>query len=150
MYLKRLKEIRNKNNLSQEEVAKILEIDRSTYTSFEMGRDTIPLRRLNMFINYFKTSFDYIFELSDIYNYNNSEVELKNEIIAERLKSIRKECCYTQENVADSLNTNHSVWCRYEKGQYLITTSFLYAFCKMTNASSDYLLGRVDMPKFRG
>jgi len=145
MKLKRLKEIRIENNLTQEEVAKILEIDRSTYTSFEIGRDTIPLERLNIFINYFNTTFDYLLEFNNNKKqYENYTSNLNIKIIANRLKETRKAYKYTQESIAKILNTNHSVWCRYEQGKFLINTSFLYSYAKKLNISADYLLGKID------
>lgn len=148
MYLKRLKEIRMKNNLSQEEVAAILNISRATYTSFEIGRDTIPIERLNIFVNFFQTSFDYVLELSNIFEYQNKSLNIDAFESAKRLKETRKENKYTQDYVAKFLNTNHSVWCRYEQGKFLINTSFLYAYCQKINISADYLLGKVNSPKY--
>lgn len=145
MKLKRLKELRIENNLTQESVAKILQIDRATYTSFEIGRDTIPLERLNIFVNHFNTTFDYLFEFNDnkkqYENYNNN---LDIKVISKKLKETRKTNKYTQESIAKILNTNHSVWCRYEQGKFLINTSFLYSYAKKLNISADYLLGKID------
>lgn len=142
MYLKRLKEIRNRQGITQLEISKVLGIDRATYASFEIGRDTIPLERLNSFVNYFKTSFDYVMELTDVYNYKNINKDIDIKIVAQKLKETRKENKLTQENIATYLNTNHSVWSRYEKGVYLINTSFLYGYAKKINCSCDYLLGK--------
>ncbi len=145
MKLKRLKELRIENNLTQESIAKILQIDRATYTSFEIGRDTIPLERLNIFVNHFNTTFDYLFEFNDnkkqYENYNNN---LDIKVISKKLKETRKTNKYTQESIAKILNTNHSVWCRYEQGKFLINTSFLYSYAKKLNISADYLLGKID------
>lgn len=145
MKLKRLKEIRLENNLTQMEVAKILHIERSTYTSFEIGRDTIPLERLNIFVNYFNTTFDYLFEFNNNNKqYKNYIKELNIKIISTKLKETRKANKYTQEDIAKILNTNHSVWCRYEQGKFLINTSFLYSYAKKLNISADYLLGKIN------
>ena len=42
MKIKRLKSIREEKELTQAKVADILHVDRSTYTGWELGRDTIP------------------------------------------------------------------------------------------------------------
>ncbi len=148
MYFKRLKELRLDNNLKQEDVAKILGVDRTTYTSFEIGRDTIPIERLNTFVNYFGTSFDYIFGFTNDISFKAFVKDLNIIEIGKRLKDVRKEKKYTQDYIAKILNTNHSVWCRYEQGKYLINTTFLYAFSEKTKVSSDYLLGKTDNPKY--
>ena len=142
MYLKRLKEIRNREGITQLQISNILGITRATYASFEIGRDTIPLERLNIFVNYFNTSFDYIFEFTDNFSYKivNKDIDVK--VVAMKLKETRKENKLTQDKIATYLNTNHSVWSRYEKGIYLINTSFLYSYAKKINCSVDYILGK--------
>ena len=65
-----------------------------------------------------------------------------------RLKEFRKENKLTQEKLASILNTNKSVICGYEKGRYIIATPFLYQICKKYNISADYLLGKIDSPKY--
>ena len=35
-----------------------------------------------------------------------------------------------------------------EKGKYLISIPFLYTICKKYNISADYLLGKIDNPKY--
>lgn len=148
MEFKRLKEIRIENKLTQEDVANILKIDRTTYTSYEIGRDTISVEKLNLFLNYFNISYDYIFELTNTKNYNNSKENIEIKEVAKRLKATRKENKYTQEYIAKKLNTNHSVWCRYEQAKHLINTSFLYSYAQKINISADYLLGKIDTPKY--
>ena len=148
MYLKRLKSIRIEAGLKQEDVALILNLKRTTYTSFELGRDTIPLDKLLAFAKYFNCSIDYLFEFTEKRNYNKSRYDIDISIISKRLKESRIESQYSQENIANILNTNHSVWSRYEHGKYLIKTSFLYAYAKELFLSADYLLGLIDKPKY--
>lgn len=148
MKLKRLKAIREMHNLTQSDVSKIIGISRASYASFEIGRDTLPLERLNTFVNYFNVSFDYIFEFTDILNYSGYNETIDINVVSNRLKSTRKENKCTQEFVAEILNTNHSVWCRYEQGKYLVKTSFLYGYARKLKLSADYLLGKVDEPKY--
>ncbi len=66
-HLKGDKEARTK--LTQEEIATILEVNRATYTGWELGTNTIPLRKLFELSNYYKFSINYIIELSKTNNY---------------------------------------------------------------------------------
>ena len=65
MKFERLREIREEHNLTQKQIAKILNVERSTYAGWETGKDTIPLRRLNKLSDYYKVSIDYLTGLSN-------------------------------------------------------------------------------------
>ena len=60
MLYSRLKELRNKNNLSQYQVAKLLDITRPQYSLYETGKREIPVNLLMILANQYKTSIDYI------------------------------------------------------------------------------------------
>lgn len=51
---KRLRDIREDNNLKQRDIAKILNISRPNYTRWETREKIIPLTKLNEFCNFFK------------------------------------------------------------------------------------------------
>ena len=142
-----LKKLRIKNNLTQEDMANILNIARITYNHYETQEKIIPLERLLDICNYFKVSIDYIFNLTSN-NYNQVSNLIDKNLVGLRIKNFRKENKITQESLAKFLNTNRSVIANYECGRYLINTPFLYMICKKYNISADYLLGRVDNPKY--
>ena len=141
-----IKKIRMESNKHQEETAKLLHISRSSYAMWESGNEIIPIKRLIDFSNIFNVSIDYIFKLNSK-KYNKLSTYNK-ELSSTRLKEFRKENKLTQEKLAKILNTNKSVICGYEKGRYIIATPFLYQICKKYNISADYLLGKIDNPKY--
>ncbi len=57
---KRIKELRLRENLSQEEVANILNIQREVYRRYETGTRLIPVNLLIKLADYYKVSLDYI------------------------------------------------------------------------------------------
>ena len=65
MDFSRLAMIREKKELSQREVAKILHVSKSTYARWETGEQVIPLNHLNDFCKYFKVTVDYVLNLSN-------------------------------------------------------------------------------------
>ncbi|MCM1053440.1 MAG: helix-turn-helix domain-containing protein [Ruminococcus sp.] len=143
----RIKEIREENNLTQTEIAKLFCISRSTYGMWEQEKDIIPINRLNDFCNYFKISIDYVFNLTNTKSYNNYKDKINNSLSAIRLKEFRKENNLTQVKLAELLNVANGTIANYEIGSYIIATPFLYTICSKYNISSDYLLGKVDSPK---
>ena len=146
MFNRDIKKIRMESNKNQEETAKLLHISRSSYAMWESGNEIIPIKRLIDFSNIFNVSIDYIFKLNSK-KYNKLSTYNK-ELSSTRLKEFRKENKLTQEKLAKILNTNKSVICGYEKGRYIIATPFLYQICKKYNISADYLLGKIDNPKY--
>ena len=144
-----LQDIRKDNYLTQEDVAKILKISRSTYKDYEVINRVIPLKYLIILCNYFKISLDYVLGLTKNQNYsfikNNN---FDNDLFKIRFKEFRKNIKLSQKDLAIFLNTSHSMISDYENGKKIISTSFLYALCKNYHISADYLLGRIDKPKY--
>jgi len=57
---KRLKTLRECNNLSLTAVANLLEIKADLYLQYENGKKKIPLKHLSVFARKYNTSIDYI------------------------------------------------------------------------------------------
>lgn len=65
-YLRRLRDLRQDHDLTQKEVAGLLEIDQRVYSTYETGKREIPLRHLVALAKYYQTSTDYLLGLTDI------------------------------------------------------------------------------------
>lgn len=143
-----LKKLREEKGLTQEDVARILNIDRTTYNHYETDYNVLSIKYLNDISNLFNVSFDYLFSFTTILQYNIINKEINIQDISKRLKEFRKENKITQEKLANILNTNKSVICNYEKGRYIISTIYLYIICKEFHISADYLLGKTNEPKY--
>ncbi len=137
-----LKKIRNANQKNQENVAQLLNVNRSSYAIWEDGIEAIPIKRLISFCEIFNISLDYILCLTN--KPQNITTNFNLETFKTRFKEFRKTNNLTQENVAKLLNTNKSVICNYEKGRNLIPTIFLTTICQKYHLSADYLFGRTD------
>lgn len=59
----------------------------------------------------------------------------------ERLKDLREDKDWTQEDVAKYLHLKREQYRRYETGINEIKVSFLIKVCKLYNVSADYVLG---------
>ena len=148
MYNERLKYLREEKELTQTEVSELLGFRKNGYSQFEREQTTIPIKHLNALSNYFNVSIDYIFGFANIKKYKNLRENINIELSSQRLKSIRKENNLTQIKLADILNVDNSMLAKYEKGKYIIATTYLYQICKKYNISADYLLGKIDSPKY--
>ncbi len=148
MYSNKLKRLREEKELSQLQIAKIIDIDNSVYAKYEKEYEIIPIKHLNAFANFYQVSIDYLFEFSEVIQYNNANMEIDSIKSGTRLKEFRKENKLTQAKLAETLNTVQPVIANYEKGKNLIATPFLYTICKKYQISADYLLGKINEPKY--
>lgn len=140
----KLRYIRDDHDMHQYEVAKALGVAKSTYSIWETEINTIPLKRLIDFCNYFDVSLDYALGFTKIPKYKNMKKEIDYTLHRSRIKKARKLNRYTQVEIANILNTDNGVISRYENGKTLILTSFLIEYAKLFNISCDYLMGRID------
>ena len=65
MKFKRLKDLREDNDLLQKDIAKILGISQQYYSEYEKGNRTIPISHLITLAKFYNTSIDYIVGLTN-------------------------------------------------------------------------------------
>lgn len=56
----RIKDLREDNDITQNEIANLLMCDQSLYSKYERGEREIPLSLLITLADYYKTSLDYL------------------------------------------------------------------------------------------
>lgn len=61
----RLKSLREDNDITQSQLADFLHIKQNTYSQYENGQRGIPIDILIDLSSFFRTSVDYILELTD-------------------------------------------------------------------------------------
>ena len=144
----KLKDLRDLYELTQEDVAKILNVARSTYNQYEQQYDIIPIKHLNTLVNHFKISFDYVFDFTELKRYKDEINEIDTKISGKRLKKLRKEFKLTQDKLAKKLNIANTIISEYERGHYPISTATLYSLSNLFKISSDYLLGKTNKVKY--
>lgn len=148
IYSEKLIELRENKFIKQYDIAKILNIHKGAYNQYETEHVIIPIKHLNTLCNYFDVSVDYIFGFNINKKYKNYKKDIDKKIVGENLKLFRKENRITQEKLAKELNVSRTTIAEYERGTNLIATPFLYTICKKYNISADYLLGKIDEPKY--
>ncbi len=60
MYFRRLRDLREDNDLTQTQVAELLGIQQTVYSRYERGIQNIPLEFLLFLADYYRVSTDYI------------------------------------------------------------------------------------------
>ncbi len=134
--------------MTQTDLAKKLGITKSGYCRYENETDIIPIKHLIIISDTFNVPIDYIFSLTNTLQYENTNKGINQQLSGQRLKTFRKDAKFTQEKLAEILNVARTIISKYEKGEYPIATHTLYTICKKYNISADYLLGKIDTPKY--
>lgn len=145
MIYSRLEELREEKSLKRVDIAKYLDLDKSTYSKYEKEYNVIPIEHLNTLANYYNVSLDYIFGFSDEMKYKDIRENIDKELSGARLKALRKNSKITQTKFGEKLNCSYGTIAGYESGRYIIATPFLYSICKDYGVSADYLLGKIDV-----
>ena len=70
----RIRALREDNDLTQKEIAAILNMSQTGYSKYETGENDIPTKILIDLAKYYNTSIDYIVGLSDIRNIKNNKI----------------------------------------------------------------------------
>ena len=123
-------------------MAKQLGCTRSAYSLWELNVNIIPLFYLNKIANLFNVNIDYLTFLSDKKYCDFAKQEINREDIGQKIRQARKGIKYTQQKLANKLNTTHSVISAYESGKANVPTIFIIEIAKITNKSLNWLLNK--------
>ena len=143
MYSNKLINLRENNDLTQNNLSEIIEVNRVSISRWENGIEIIPIRKAIKIAKYFNASLDYLFGLSKE-NKINENYEIKKEITSERIVIFRKKYDLTLRDLAKILNTTSSTISSYETKKTIILSAFAYEIAKKYNISMDWLLGLSD------
>ena len=138
----RLLELREYNFLHQKDIAQILNIDRSTYSTWETNLKIIPLKHLNSLSNYYNISMDYILGLTNKKIKYKKLNELDKKIIGNNIKKLRSNYSLALRDLAKILNTTSSTISAYETGNTLLLTAFAIEIAQKYHLSIDELCGK--------
>ena len=66
LYIKRIRDLREDHDKTQQEIASILQTSQTMYARYERGANEMPIHHLITLCRYYKVSADYILGLSDV------------------------------------------------------------------------------------
>lgn len=64
-YIDRIRELREDNDLTQKDIAKVLDTTQQVYSRYEKGENEIPVRHIITLAKFYNVTTDYIFGLSN-------------------------------------------------------------------------------------
>lgn len=148
MFENKLRFLREQLGIPQKDFAKRLGISQSRYCNYESEVDIIPIKHLSKISDYYNVSFDYLFGFSNEEQYENNHKGINQKLSGKRIMQLRKIKGLTQTAFASEFDCTYGAISGYERGRYPIATKHLYDLCKKYNISADYLLGKIDTPKY--
>lgn len=140
-YYKKLKDLREDSDATQQDIADFLKISRGNYVMYECGSNIIPLELLDKLSIKYKVSMDYLVNLSKNKNSKNIKPMNKDKM-CENLKLERKKKRFTQKQIAEYLGITQSHYATYETGRNIIPITKLIKLSKLYNTSIDFLLDK--------
>lgn len=138
---KRINDLRIDNDLTQKQMANVLNTTRDVYAQWERGFCNFPLDKINKYANFFQTSLDYITGLSN-HKINYPCHKIDHNLIKTRIKQLRKNYGLSQDALCQKINVKQRTYSGYENGRSIPPLSFLFILAKFYNVSLDYLTGR--------
>lgn len=75
--MNRLKEIRKQNNLTQDQVAAIIGVAKTTYCNYEIGRTEMEFNSIIKLAKYYNVSIDYLMGVEETENIYISKEDFK-------------------------------------------------------------------------
>ncbi|EMJ5760848.1 XRE family transcriptional regulator [Clostridioides difficile] len=137
---KRLKELRLKRGLTQEQVANDLGTTKVSIGRYENGTREPKSEMLESMSNYYDVSIDYLFGKTDIENYNEIK-QPNNSLIGKRIKLLRTEKNIVQKELADKLQINIDTLSKYENNLASPKSDDIVKLANYFDVTTDYLLG---------
>ena len=117
MYFSKIADIRQDNELTQQELANIIGGNRVSISNWENEKEIPNINKANAIADHFNVSLDYLFNLSKEKNYpNNKRCNINKKVVGKRLKELRESNNLTLKKLADILNTTPSTIFSYEQG----------------------------------
>ena len=134
----RIKDIREDKDITQEQMASIMGVKRSTYSMWEIGLSFMNVEQLCNFANYFGYSVDYVLGLSNNRKCNTNE-EFSYIKLGNNIKKLRIKNNYSQNYLANRMKVTQACIVRWEKGITKISIPNLYELAKIFKISLNEL-----------
>ena len=139
MFGERLKLLRKSRGITQEQLAEIIGVERSSIGKYEGKSKTIPSDDVKAKIaDYFNVSTDYLLGRSDV-------AEPTKNMFQVRLKTLRERAGLSQAALAKKVGVGQSTVGMWESGRNKPENAKLEALANLLGVSTDYLLGRSDV-----
>ena len=144
----KLKMLRKKKGLTQQEVAELVHVERGVYTKWELGKSNPNYENLSMLACIFDVSLDYLLgdylEISKerYLKLKKQKEEEKKNLFSVRLKELRLQHGFSQEELAEKIGIKQNSYSDWEHGKCKPNYEKLEKIADFFGVSLDWLFGR--------
>ena len=140
----KLKVLRKKKGLTQQEVADLVHVDRVRITNWENGKREPNFENLSMLACIFDVSIDFL--LSEYLEISKEAYlklkEEKKNLFSVRLKELRLKKRLTQTELGEKVGVKQSTFTKWENGKREPSFENLFKLADLLEVSLDSLFGR--------
>lgn len=144
----KLKMLRKKEGLTQQEVAKLVHVGRGVYTNWELGNRNPNYENLSMLACVFAVSIDYLLgdnlEISKerYLKIKESDLMKTSNVFPQRLKELRLKKGLTQTELGEKVGVKQSTFTNWENGKREPNFETIIKIADLLEVSVDWLFGR--------
>ena len=141
MMYKKIKDIREDNDFTQDFVAYKLNVSRSTYANWENGDIIIPLDKLDDLSLLYNVSIGYL--IGNSKKNSDNLKPINNEYFLKMLYKLKRERKSTYKEIGNSIGVYETTVYKYFHGERHIPVDKLILLAKFFDYDIDELLGKV-------
>lgn len=144
----KLKMLRKKEGLTQQEVAELVHVERGVYTNWELGNRNPNYENLSMLVCIFDVSLDYLLgdylEISKerYLKIKESYLMKTSNVFPQRLKELRLKKGLTQTELGEKVGVKQSTFTNWENGKREPNFETIIKIADLLEVSVDWLFGR--------
>lgn len=144
---KRIKDLREDNDYSQEYISKLLGCSRSNYAMYESGNVKITIEQLAKLADVYNTSVDYLLGITTSKPLQTEFTTYGKEKLISNIRALRIEKNLNQSFLAEHvLNCTQASYSQYETGRRSISVDVIIKLSRFYNVSIEFLIGRIETP----
>jgi len=140
---KRIKDLREDHDYTQDYIANYLETNRSSYANWESGDNLIPLDKLDMLSVFYNVPFSYLLGIKNKFDKNIKIKKIDYNKLLENLNNYRNELNLTYQQIADYLKVSKATAFKYYNDQLTIPTDALVLLSELNKCDIDELCNKI-------
>ena len=140
---RRLKDLREDRDYTQDYIADILKARRSSYANWENGETLIPLDKLDQLSVFYNVPISYLLGIKNNYNRYKNIGKMNYNLMLDKLNQLKDNLSLTYQEISDYLKVSKSTAYKYYEGQLIIPVNIIILLGELNKCDIDKLLGKL-------